>query len=321
MNPRALAGAVSALLLATSAVAAVDVQGVYDDAKVIRRVAEVSHRDLPKEVLRSLTTGMIDELRGKRLDGSYDYARYEKVEADRKADRFTVRRQKEADALSSFEMKGEYVYAIEISAPSRRMLVARNRKVLVDRVELTYVPLGGVETHGTFPIGDWIEPGKQRTLELPQISRSATAVVWARTENSEGTGSIDVAMLEASLIDDPASPYAAAVRDAKALRISIDKNDASATRRQAGSLASNLETRVESRAIASPALTAVAPSLATMEQEQVVPPGRQGMPAIEIYMELQAIEDQLTGSEPERREALDKLHQLIRKIRPASLTP
>ncbi|MHB0970414.1 MAG: hypothetical protein ACYC7A_17610 [Thermoanaerobaculia bacterium] len=320
MNPRALAGAVSAFLLATSAFAVIEVQGVYDDAKVVRRVAEVSHRDLPKAVLRTLTSGMIDELRGKGLDGTYQYARYEKVEADRTSDRFTVRRQKEADALSSFEMKGEYVYALEISAPSRRMLVARNRKVYVDRVELTYVPLGGVETRGTFPISDWIEPGKQRTLNLPEISRSATAVVWARTENTDGTGSVDVSMLEASLVDDPASPFAAAVRDAKALMISIDKNDASATRRQAETLAAHLEAHLDRRAIAPPPITTAAPSVATT-QESIASPGRQGMPAIEIYMELQSIEDQLTGTEAERREALDKLHQLIRRIRPASLVP
>jgi hypothetical protein len=34
-------------------------------------------------------------------------------------------------------------------------------------------------------------------------------------------------------------------------------------------------------------------------------------------MELQSIEDLLTGNESEKRSGLDKLHQLVRKLRPA----
>ena len=36
---------------------------------------------------------------------------------------------------------------------------------------------------------------------------------------------------------------------------------------------------------------------------------------LELQTELQLIEDLLTGSESERREGLDKLHQLIRRMR------
>jgi hypothetical protein len=36
---------------------------------------------------------------------------------------------------------------------------------------------------------------------------------------------------------------------------------------------------------------------------------------VEMQTELQLIEDLLTGNEAERREGLDKLHQLIRKMR------
>jgi hypothetical protein len=39
-------------------------------------------------------------------------------------------------------------------------------------------------------------------------------------------------------------------------------------------------------------------------------------PNIEIYTDLQAIEDLLTGTEAEKRQGLDKLHQLVRKLRP-----
>ncbi len=35
-----------------------------------------------------------------------------------------------------------------------------------------------------------------------------------------------------------------------------------------------------------------------------------------VYGELQTIEDLLTGSDAEKREGLDRLHQLIRRLRP-----
>ena len=38
----------------------------------------------------------------------------------------------------------------------------------------------------------------------------------------------------------------------------------------------------------------------------------------EAYGELQSIEDLLTGTDAERRQGLDRLHQLLRKIRPHS---
>jgi hypothetical protein len=36
---------------------------------------------------------------------------------------------------------------------------------------------------------------------------------------------------------------------------------------------------------------------------------------LELQTELQLIEDLLTGSEAERREGLDRLHQMIRRVR------
>jgi len=38
-------------------------------------------------------------------------------------------------------------------------------------------------------------------------------------------------------------------------------------------------------------------------------------PAPDIAAELQSIEDLLTGTEAERRQGLDKLHQLLRRLR------
>ena len=39
-------------------------------------------------------------------------------------------------------------------------------------------------------------------------------------------------------------------------------------------------------------------------------------PSVDIYPELQAVEDLLTGTEAEKREGLDRLHQVLRRLRP-----
>jgi hypothetical protein len=35
-----------------------------------------------------------------------------------------------------------------------------------------------------------------------------------------------------------------------------------------------------------------------------------------MYQDLQTVEDLLTGTEAEKREGLDRLHQLVRRLRP-----
>jgi hypothetical protein len=38
--------------------------------------------------------------------------------------------------------------------------------------------------------------------------------------------------------------------------------------------------------------------------------------APDVYAELQSIEDLMTGSDAEKRQGLDRLHQLLRRLRP-----
>lgn len=318
-NLTLVAAAIGSLLAATAAVA-VDVAGVYEDAKVIRRVAEVSRGDLPRDVLRTLATRNVDELRGRRDDGTFEYAHYEPVEAARSQERFTIKRQKEEEALVENTMKGDLIYRIILDVPSRRMLVARNRSVFVERVEATYTALGGGTKSVVMPVGEWIEPGRERQVNLPDIARNATVAVYSRGNNEDGTASLDVALLQASLVDDATSPYAAAVRSAKELLKTIEKNDASGTRRLAGSMIADLERRVTRLAPvtggAPPAPDEAAPIIMPGMPDRPAASVQQNPPDVDMYLELQRIEDLLTGTESERREGLDRLHQLVRKLRP-----
>jgi hypothetical protein len=74
------------LVLATTTFAQAPAQRVADDALVIDRVAEVSKRDLPADLLKRIVNEDIDLLRGKRADGTYEFANYERLEAGRKTE-------------------------------------------------------------------------------------------------------------------------------------------------------------------------------------------------------------------------------------------
>ncbi len=83
-------GVLAMAAISTAAAAEVPVQRVADDARVIDRVAEVSKRDLPDGLLKRLVNEDIELLRGKRADGTYEYATYERLEAGRIAQDFSI---------------------------------------------------------------------------------------------------------------------------------------------------------------------------------------------------------------------------------------
>src|SRR5438874_1132975 len=68
---------------------AVPLGRIAEDARVIDRVAELSKRDMPRDLLKRMLEQDIDLLRGKRNDGTYQYASWERLEADRISDSFS----------------------------------------------------------------------------------------------------------------------------------------------------------------------------------------------------------------------------------------
>ena len=90
-------------LAATAALAQTPAAHVADDAKVIDRVAEASRKDLPQDLLKRIVTEDIELLRVKRADGTYQYAGYDKMEAGRISQSFSVDPEKKETIL---EMRG-----------------------------------------------------------------------------------------------------------------------------------------------------------------------------------------------------------------------
>lgn len=275
---------------------------VYEDAKVVRRIADVARRDLPRDLVRRILDEDLDLLRGKISEQQYRYARWERTESDRREERFTIQTPSDREDPSAVAMKDELPYRIRLQVPSRRLLLLSNRRVFFDRVDLTHVPVGESAVRSeTIRIDSWLEPGEERFLEMPQIAREATATVWARTDPGE-KAAFDVAFYRASLVDDAASPFATVVRRIKSAGDAVSDRDY----RRIRSLADEIMALLE--ATATPGAQAIS----------AIPPTAPTPPVTDdLYFELRHIEDLLGGSEDDRREARERLRRLVMRLRPA----
>ncbi|HVG23142.1 MAG TPA: hypothetical protein VND45_03220 [Thermoanaerobaculia bacterium] len=233
---------IAALLVAMGA-AAQDTtnvaQRVADDAIAIDRVAAASKRDLPTDLLRRMIDEDVDLLRGRRNDGSYQYASFERFDSGRISQDYSVRYR--GDKMEVLEIKGPWVYRVQVEVPSRRMVVRTNRPVWIERVDLEYVAERGSQTERqTIEIKQWLKPGEFRPVDLPQIARQATARVVTSVEKDAGYGNVELALIKAKIVDNADSPYADAVASAKAIQRALDSGDVPSMRSMAQRMRSTL---------------------------------------------------------------------------------
>ncbi len=281
------------LFAAAAATTNVPAAQIALDAHVVDRVAEVSKKDLPNDLLRRIVENDIELLRGKRSDGSYAYATYDRMEAARHEQSYSI---DDAKKSSRLELRGPWIYRLVITVPARKLLLAHNRHVFVERIEVEYMPEGSASSKvQSLDVNAYVEPGQTRNVDLDQIGRQATARVYVHAD-PDGYGNIELALLEAKIFDNPDSPYADAVSSEKALLRALEKSDIPSIRAMAQRVAADLEPSGK------PAAASVEVTATRAE-------------APDIAAELQTIEDLLTGTEAERRQGLDRLHQLLRRLR------
>jgi hypothetical protein len=283
--------------LAAVLFAAVDIPiaRVAEDARTVDRVAEASRRDLPRDLLKRVVNDDIELLRGHRSDGTYEYAGFERFEAGRMTKSFSVQPRDER-----LEIRGSFVYRLQIDSPSRRMLVTKNRRIYLDRAEIEYIPVERSAAQKTqeVKLDTWIEAGQTKSVDFESVAKNATVRVYAKADEKTGYGNLDLTLVEARVIDNADSPYADAVASAKAILRALDHDDVSSIRAMAKRMYNDL-----SVGPASAGQTAVRPTEVGPHTDP------------EVLTELQAIEDLLTGTEAERRQGVDRLHQLVRKLR------
>jgi hypothetical protein len=295
------------MILAVSVSAqSVNTARVAEDAIVIDRVAEASKRDLPADLLRRIVNEDVDMLRGKRNDGTFEYATYERLEASRTTTSFSVQPRK--DKMDTIEMRGAFIYRIILDVPKRRLVLGKNRPVWIERVDVDYVPENANATQRqSFDVKAWLQPGQVKPVDLPVVARQANVKVIATADEKTGYGNLDIALIHARIVDNADSPYAEAVASAKAILRAIDNNDIPSMRAMAQRLR-------DAMGGAPRAVTVTSAPPPPSSSINVTAP-RDTATQLELQTELQVIEDLLTGDESERRQGMDKLHQLIRRLR------
>lgn len=295
-------GAAVVSLVMTAPVVAQPIEQVATDALVIERVAQVADRDLPTRLLGRIVDEDIELLRGRHADGSYQYASWERFEGSRVSEAFSV--QPRSDRMATFQLRAANVYRVILDIPSRRMLLRKNRPVWVERVDVELVADAASQARTeSFEVKAWLQPEESRAIDLPAIARQATVKVIATADPKGGYGNIDVALVQARIVDRADSPYASAVTAAKAVQRALDDGNAATVRAAARRMGESLGASVSS------------PSAAMTLQPPAATGPSDAATRIELQAELQVIEDLLTGNESERRDGLDRLHQLIRRLR------
>ncbi len=275
-------------------------QRVADDAIVFDRIAQASKRDLPRDLLKRIVEEDIDVLRGKRADGSYDFATFERFDAGRVNDSFSVQPRGE-NKMETVEVKGDWIYRVLIEVPSRKMLVRKNSPVWIERVDLDYIGERGTQPERqSIEIKQWLQPGEFRPVDLPVVARRVTVRIVATTEAKTGYGNVSVSLVKARIVDNADSPYADAVASAKAIQRAIENGDIPSIRAMAQRMRSS-----------------AGPGSSVTVTAQRTEPARNVTVGSDpnVTLELTAIEDLLTGTEQERREGMDRLHQLVRRMR------
>lgn len=287
----------------------IDTRRIYQDALVLQRIMQVSKKDVPKDTLKAIATETLEAVRGPRTDATYRWASHEREAAGTVAEGFEV----EAGNKQTFvRFRGDFVYRLTIHVPSRRYVVRRNQKLLIERIDYDITPVGSEPAVvQSVEVNEWMEPGAKRDFELPAIAKVARITVTARTPEKAGQGGIELILTKAKLVDDPRSPYARTVENLKSFLQRVEKGDKENLQTLSNLLASD------------PALVQAVDRISQSIGSGAAPGSTGGAEAVaglsraELYIELQTIQDLLTGTPDERLRGMESLQQLARKVRPA----
>lgn len=279
---------------------------VADDARVLKRIADVARRDLPKDLVGRILEEDLELLRGPRGDRDYAYARWERTESGRKDETFGIRPGKDPEELSSVSVDSSMAYQMKLAVPGRRLLVRRNNHFWAERVEVSWTPVGSAAPRSTvFAIQGWMEPGDERTIDFPEIGKDVKVTLYGRADAEQGVANVDVTVLRPTLVDDAGSPFATVVRRVKTLQDASKEGDYRKVRNVSDEVLSLLGTAGAEVAVG------VVPVTPGTSQTVYAPRDQ------DLYFELKHVQDLLTGNEDDRREGMRRLEEILSRLRPS----
>lgn len=299
------AAVITGATLASTPARVVDVAQVYEDVRVIRRVASVTTEDMPRETLSQLVDENVDRLRGKVDERNFAYATWTRVESARDEESATIKKSKK-DRTTIVDHEGPSAYRAVISSPNHRYVAARNRPIDLLAMNVEYTTDDGVRRAERFELASVINPGEEKIVDFTAIGWdvkvSLEAVVSA---GAIGNGTISIALSRPTLSDNSDSPFSKPTVTLLSMKGPIRARDVLEIRRLCDATTAHFDETVGEEARARVEPVGGAPKNTSPLQ-----------PAI-LHGELQQIEDLLKGDANEHAAGLDKLHQLIISVRPA----
>jgi hypothetical protein len=186
---------------------------VAADLRTLSRIAALAAElNDSRQVMLAIVDNDIETLREKREDDTYRWASLQREEASRVKDQKAVERVQSEKELREVTITAARAYRLEVSVPTKRNLVQANNRVYIRNVIVDSTGFDGKLAHQEIPVNAWVNPGDANGIALPEIGKTVKATVELGVETGEKRAVADVALLQAKLVDDPASPYFPAVQ-------------------------------------------------------------------------------------------------------------
>ncbi len=215
-----------ATILAAVLTADPKIDQVAADLRALGRIASLSDnlRD-NKQVMLAIVDNDLENLREKRPDETYRWASLQREEASRVKDQKSVERVQTERELREVTLTAPNAYRVEVSVPTKQGLVTKNNRVYIRNVIVDSTGFDGKVTHQEIPVNQWVNPGDSYGVALPEISKTAKVMVELGVESGDKHAVADIALLQAKLTDDPASPYFPAVQRLLKIREVLTQKD------------------------------------------------------------------------------------------------
>jgi hypothetical protein len=181
---------------------------IASDLRTLSRIAALAAElNDNRQVMLAIIDNDVETLREKRADDTYRWASLQREEGGRVKDQKAVERVQTEKELREVTLTAARAYRVEVSVPTKRNLVSANNRVYIRNVIVDSTGFDGKTTHQEIPVNAWVNPGDANGVALPEIGKSVKATVELGVETGEKKAVADVALLQAKLVDDPASPY------------------------------------------------------------------------------------------------------------------
>lgn len=200
----------AALLFAATVTATPDskIDQVDADFRTLSRIADLSKNlNDERQVMLSIVDDDLESLRERRPDETYRWASLQREEASRVKDQKTIERVYTEKELREVMLSATNAYRAEVSVPTKQGVFAKNNRVYIRNVLVDSTGFDGKITHHEIAVDAWVNPGDADGVAFPEIGKSVKATVELGVESGDKRAVADVALLQAKLVDDPASPY------------------------------------------------------------------------------------------------------------------